>query len=104
MPVPRLNIQKCKPSKDISKMCRIIEILSGMGYDVDNVHDAIYTIESKHIDKSKFDYPYGSFEEFKRHAMAGDLEMKSIESIEMSKETANKLDKDVREGRAWITY
>lgn len=77
-----------------------------MGYDIYSVHDAIHIIENKHINKSLFDYPcpYGSFEEFKKHATAGDLEMADPEKIMMTDERKKEINQALKEGRLWITY
>ena len=105
MPVPRLNMPKIpKTPEEKIKLHKIIGQLCNMGYDICSVHDAIRIIENKHIDKSLFDYPYGSFEEFKKHATAGDLEMIDPEKTIMTDKRKKEINQALKEGRLWITY
>lgn len=102
MPVPRLVVPEHKVDENRNKMGRIISDLCDIGYDICTAKEAIQVIETKKLDKSQFDFPYNSFDEFKEHVLSGELEMKSLNM--MTKEEQEQLDRDVREGRLWITY
>lgn len=102
MPVPRLVVPEHKVNENRNKMGRIISDLCDIGYDICTAKEAIQVIETKKLDKSQFDFPYNSFDEFKEHVLSGELEMKSLNM--MTKEEQEQLDRDVREGRLWITY
>lgn len=102
MPVPRLVVPEHKVDENRNKMGRIIDDLCNMGYDICTAKEAIQIIESEKLDKSQFNFPYNSFDEFKEHVLSGELEMKSLNM--MTKEEQEQLDRDVREGRLWITY
>ena len=102
MPVPRLVVPEHKVNENCNRMCRIIDDLCDMGYDICTAKEAIQIIESEKLDKSQFNFPYNSFDEFKEHVLSGELEMKSLNM--MTKEEQEQLDRDVREGRLWITY
>lgn len=102
MPVPRLVVPEHKVDENCNRMCRIIGDLCDMGYDICTAKEAIQIIESEKLDKSQFNFPYNSFDEFKEHVLSGELEMKSLNM--MTKEEQEQLDRDVREGRLWITY
>lgn len=102
MPVPRLVVPEHKVDENRNKMGRIISDLCDIGYDICTAKEAIQVIESEKLDKLQFDFPYNSFDEFKEHVLSGELEMKSLNM--MTKEEQEQLDRDVREGRLWITY
>lgn len=102
MPVPRLVVPEHKVNENRNKMGRIISDLCDIGYDICTAKEAIQVIETKKLDKSQFDFPYNSFDEFKEHVLSGELEMKSLNM--MTKEEQEQFDRDVREGRLWITY
>lgn len=102
MPVPRLVVPEHKVDENRNKMGRIISDLCDIGYDICTAKEAIQVIESEKLDKSQFDFPYNSFDEFKEHVLSGELEMKLLNM--MTKEEQEQLDRDVREGRLWITY
>lgn len=101
MPVPRYNISKCKPSEIEVKSIYIIRMLFKAGYDVGNARDAVKLIEEKGVDKFDFDYPYGSFEEYKKHVLAGEFD---VEIKLATKEDHEKLQQAVKEGKLWVTY
>lgn len=102
MPVPRLVVPEHKVNENCNKMCRIIDDLCDMGYDICTAKEAIQIIESEKLDKSQFDFPFGSYDEFKKKVLAGELEMKSLNM--MTQEEQEQLDKAVREGELWIMY
>ena len=102
MPIPRLNMPKHKLTED-GKMLNVISKLCLMGYDVCEAKNAIQIIEMFELDKSQFDFPYGSFDEAKKHVLAGEFDYDE-ESFFSSKEECEALDKAVAEGKLWITY
>ena len=55
------------------------------------------------MDKSQFDYPYASYDEFKKHVLLGEFDI-DVDSMMMTKERRAQLDKDVREGKLEIIY
>ena len=74
-----------------------------MGYSVNTERDAVQIIDNFNLDKSQFDFPYHSFEEFKKHVLAGEFDY-SEESFSSSEEEIEALHKAVAEGKLWITY
>ena len=72
-------------------------------YDVCNARDVIRIIEEQGVDKFNFDYPYGSFEEYKKHVLAGEFDV-DVEAHMMTSERREELKQLVREGKLWITY
>ena len=104
MPIPRIKAPVHKPDVNRNKMYSVIDALCDAGYDICTAREAIEIIESKHIDKSQFDFPYGSFEEFKRCVCDGELEVEPIDDMFMSKEEHDALMKAVEEGKLWVTY
>ena len=102
MPAPRLNIPKHKLTED-GKMLNVISKLCLMGYEVCEAKNAIRIIEMFDLDKSQFDFPYGSFEEAKKHVLAGEFDY-SEESFSSSEEEIEALHKAVKEGKLLITY
>lgn len=102
MPVPRLVVPEHKVDENRNKMGRIISDLCDIGYDICTAKEAIQVIETKKLDKSQFDFPFGSYDEFKKRVLAGELEMKPLNM--MTQEEQEQLDKAVRESELWITY
>lgn len=100
MPAPRLNLPKHKLTDD-GKMSNVIIKLCVMGYEVCEAKDAIRIIEILHLDKSQFDFPYGSFEDAKKHALSGEFDYDE-ESFFASKEECEELDKAVKEGKLFV--
>ena len=101
MPVPRYNIQRHKPSEVKVKSNYIVRMLFKAGYDIDDERDAVKLIEEKGVDKFDFDYPYGSFAEYKKHVLAVDFD---IEIKLATKGDHEKLQQAVKEGKLWVTY
>ena len=75
MPIPKLDIPDCNSSENDIKLYRIMYSLCDMSHYADDARDVIHIIEKYHLDKSQFDYPYGSFEEFKKHVLAGEFDL-----------------------------
>lgn len=103
MPIPKYNLPEYKPDENELKADIIIRKLSKMGYSVNTERDAVQIIDNFNLDKSQFDFPYHSFEEFKKHVLAGKFDYNE-ESFFSSKEECEALDKDVKEGRLWVTH
>lgn len=101
MPVPRLVVPKYKSSEVNRKADRIVSKLCDMGYDICDERDAIHVIECDNLDKSQFDYPYGSYGEFKKRVLEGEFD---IDTKIASKEQHDVLMKKVKEGKLWITH
>ena len=101
MPVPRYNIPKYKPSEIEVKSIYIIRMLHAAGYDIEGDREAVKLIEEKGVDKFDFDYPYGSFEEYKKHVLAGEFD---VEIKFATKEDHEKLQQAVKEGKLRVTY
>ena len=102
MPIPRLNMPKHKLTED-GKMLNVISKLCLMGYEVCEAKNAIRIIEMFDLDKSQFDFPYGSFDEAKKHALAGEFDY-DTDTFASSQEEIDALHKAVAEGKLWITY
>ena len=103
MPVPRLIMPEHKVNEKWFKANYIVRTLVRAGYDIGDARDAIQIIESENLDKSQFDYHYGSYDEFKKHVLLGEFDI-DIDSMMMTKERREQLDKDVREGKLWFTH
>ena len=103
MPVPRYNIPKYKPSEIEVKSIYIIRMLHAAGYDIEGDREAVKLIEEKGVDKFDFDYPYGSFEEYKKHVLAGEFDI-DIDAMMMTDKERAEQEKAVREGKLRVTY
>ena len=103
MPVPRYNTSRHKPSETKVKSNYIIRMLFKVGYDVGNARDAVKLIEYKGVDKFDFDYPYGSFEEYKKHVLAGEFDV-DIESMMMTDEERTTWNRDVKSGKIRVIH
>lgn len=102
MPIPRLNMPKHKLTED-GKMLNVISKLCLMGYEVCEAKNAIRIIEMFDLDKSQFDFPYGSFDEAKKHALAGEFDY-DTDTFASSQEEIDALHKSIKEGKLWIRY
>lgn len=102
MPAPRLNMPKYKLTEN-DRMDNVMRQLYKIGYDVEDAKTAIWVIEKFHIDKSQFDFPYHSFEEFKKHVLAGEFDY-DTDTFASSQKEIDELHKAVAEGKLWITY
>ena len=99
--IPRVDVPISKIPENKKKSNYIIRML--IDYDVEDARDAIRIIEEQGVDKFQFDYPYGSFEEYKKHVLAGEFDL-DIKSVLTSPEEQKELDKAVKEGKLWVTY
>lgn len=103
MPIPKYDLPEYKSDENELKADIIVRKLSKMGYSVDTERDAVQIIDNFNLDKSQFDFPYHSFEEFKKHVLAGEFDYDE-KSFFSSKEECEELDKAVKEGRLWVTH
>lgn len=103
MAIPKLKKSRHHSSDEILKLHHIIYLLRGMDYNIYDARSVINVIEDFNLDKTKFEYPYDSYKNFKQHVYAGEFDA-DINSLFMSKEHCKELDKAVKEGRLWITY
>lgn len=100
MPVPKVKRMRHKSPDEVIKLHHVMYILRGMGYDVDDARSVICIIDMFNLDKSQFDFPYGSYEEFKKHVS----ELEVSDNFEMSDEEYEQFQKRIKEGQIWITY
>lgn len=107
MPVPKFNLSnnhKTAITSDIERKAE--KIMSFLIYDMDrdvaNEREAVRLIEYMGVEKFNFDYPYGSFEAFKRHVLAGEFD-KDFSDIQMTDEDRKMIAKAEREGKMWHT-
>ena len=101
MPAPRYNMHRCRPSEAEVKSDYIVRMLLNDGYDIEDERDAVKFIEEHGVDKFGFDYPYGSFEEYKRHVLAGEFD---VESAEVTEEERAECERSVKAGESYIIY
>lgn len=101
MPVPRLNMPKHKLTER-GKMSNVVIKLCKLGYDIGDARSAVKIIEKDNLDKSQFDFPYGSFEETKSHVLAGEFDFNE-KKFYISDERRKQVEQEMREGRGW-TY
>ena len=97
MPAPRLNMPEYEPD-DWSKVLRIMRQLEKMGYEVNEARTIVQVIETFNLDKLQFNFPYDSFEEFKKHVLAGEFDSDNSHFY-ATEEKCEQLRKDVEEGR-----
>ena len=97
------DIKVCpvRVSEDRKKLNYIIYLLSD--YNACNARDAVRIIEEHGVDKFDFDYPYGSFEEFKKHTLAGEFDV-DIEAMLLTDKERAEQEKAIREGKLRVTY
>lgn len=100
MPVPKVKRMRHKSPDEVIKLHHMMYILRGMGYDVDDARSVICVIDMFNLDKSQFDFPYGSYEEFKKHV--SDLEVN--DDFEMSDEEYEQFQKRIKEGQTWVIH
>ena len=103
MTIPKLKKSRHHSSDEILKLHHIIYLLRGMDYNIYDARSVIDVIENFNLDKTKFEYPYDSYENFKQHVYAGEFDV-DIDLLLMSEEHCKELNKAVKEGRLWVTY
>ncbi len=102
MPVPKFKAPKHKPSEIRLKSDYIIRTLMSMNYNIEDEKDAIAIIESNGIDKFNFDYPYGSFDTYKEHVLAGEFNVDP--SKMMTKAEHDTMEQNIKEGKLSVMY
>ncbi len=102
MPVPKMNVALYKIS-DNEKLLDSLEIaLHHCGFlDCENPRVMVKIIEENNLDKSQFDFPYGSFEEFKKHVLNGEYDDDFVINF-MTKDDVNDMIKSIEDGRSCI--
>lgn len=103
MSVPRLHKYQHKVDVNKLKLDGVEDKLLSMGYACNNCKEMIAVIDMFHLDESQFDFPYGSYEEFKKHVNAGKFDMNEY-SVFATKEECQGLDEAVEEGKLYVTY
>ena len=98
----KLNVPECKMTES-DKMFNIIRILHKMGYSADDAKSAIHVIEKRDLDKSQFDFPYGSFEETKSHVLDDEFAF-SGKSFLAGEDECKTLYNDVKENKLWARF
>ena len=94
-----------KPSDDDLKLTHIEYVLHQKGYEFDGVRSLIDVIERLAIDVSQFEFPFGSYDSFKERVLNGEYDMyeDSVTNCMTEAECA-RIDKDIVEGKIWVTY
>lgn len=103
MAIPKLDAPECNSSENDIKLYHIMYALNNMSYYVDDARDVVRIIEKYALDKSQFDYPYGSFDEFKKHTLSGDFDVDENDHV-ITEQRRKELAKAVKDGKLWITY
>lgn len=95
------DIKVCpvRVSENRKKLNYIIYLL--YEYGADDVRDAVRIIEEHGMDKFDFDYPYGSFEEFKKHTFAGEFD---VEDTEITDEERAEWDRALKAGEVKVIH
>lgn len=70
------------------KMYGVKSDLRDMQYVVNSAREAVSIIEQNNLDLSQFDFPYGSFEAFKEHTLAGEFDFDESKCISSREEIA----------------
>ena len=99
MSIPKLNMPKFHLT-EMGKSNKILRKLRYMGYEVNDAKEALAIFEKHNIDKSQFDFPYGSFESYKQHVLADDLEFDLTSNI-MTDEQREEIRINVKEKKIW---
>lgn len=100
MPVPKLYKYQHEVDVNKLKLDGVEDKLLSMGYACNNCKYMIMVIDMFHLDKSQFDFPYGSYEEFKKHV----AELEVSDDFEMSEKEYEQFQKRMKEGQTLITY
>lgn len=103
MPIPRIKAPVHKPNENELKLCKLEDDLLQMGYECGDIASIISIIESEKLDISQFDFPFGSFAEFKNH-MHDDCFGDNTQVRFLTKAESEQLHRDIAEGKIWVTY
>ena len=82
---------------------RIICCLISMGYAIHRTRDVIRVIENENLDRSQFDFPYGSFEIYKQHVLDGEFDIDATKHL-MPDEIQSQLQQVADDDQLWTTY
>lgn len=63
------------------RMYRILYCLQDMGYNIDSAREIVDVIKRDKLDISQFVFPYGSFDAFEAHTLAGEFDFDESEYI-----------------------
>lgn len=96
-PKPQLNVEFFQNKR---KIYTIIRALQDAGYNVDSVRGIIDVIEHNHIDISKFDFPYCSFDVFKEHTLIGEFDI-DVEKRLATPEQIAAYKQDIKDKNLW---
>ena len=102
MPIPRVAIPKHKVSENDRKLYVLENTLYDMGYNCEEPKDMVKVIEMFGLDKSQFDFPFGSYDAFKAHIENGEYDNYGVVKL-MTAEELDALDKAIKEGRACMS-
>lgn len=102
-----LDDLKLDGNEEASQNCRLMSRLENMlddlGYCTDTGKDVVDAIEQNNLDLSQFEFPYGSFEAFKEHALDGEFDM-DVYACAASYEEIAELHQLVEDKKLWVLY
>ena len=90
-------------NKYLLKAISVENVLINMGYSVSTMKDTVVVIEENNLDQSLFDFPYGSFDVFKKHALAGEFDFDE-KKHEASQLHIAKVEKRSKDKKLWVRY
>lgn len=101
MPVPKIDIPVYTVSEDEKKLDELEIALYGTGYNCEEPKDMIQVINIFKLDKSQFDFPFGSYDAFKARVLNGEYDDYGVIKF-MTDEEVEAMERDIEEGRACI--
>ena len=96
-PKPKLNAEFFQNKH---KMYLVMYCLHDMGYNINSAREIIDTIEHENLDKSKFDFPYETFDLFKEHVLAGEFDV-NVEKRLTTPEQIAAYKQDTKDRHLW---
>lgn len=99
-PKPNYDVEG---DRNIVRMNDLENALYDMGFSVDTGKDVIDAIEQNHLDLSQFDFPYGSFEVFREHALSGEFDI-DVYSCAASSEEIAELHQLIKDKKLCVRY
>lgn len=104
MPIPKIPLPIPKLTENERRLEHIRWTLACcMDYDIDGARDIIRVIEENHLNKSQFEYPYNSYDEFKKHVLAGDYDI-DVDSMLMTNKERKERNHRIKEGKTCISF
>ena len=91
------------PITEMDKSMKIMRKLRKMGHDINDPNEALAVFETCNIDKTQFNFPYGSFDTYRQHVLSHDLDLDLTSNV-MTPEESEKIDKAIKEGKLWRTH